>query len=354
MSSFGRGFRNRNPLVLVVAAALLVPALLGFQAFFTSGAWSVIPLRYLLLKPTDSFTYVSWTVGSTKRHPPATKAVYITGGSASREAIVSGPSLAAEVKQLGGPTIQAYDFGSINQNFAESLAIADNVPARDAWVIVGINLGRFTPSQEDNTGQVQGRPFVLQSKALQSFVSHTWGTDKYSLTIIPGIFSYLTSLAKQNGKHWLSGKVPASEYVQHQYTTVDSRAAKNGMVKLWNTSRYPVFQKNLQLNLQMLQALLARCRARGLHVLVVELPSDNRLIRGRFTYAIRQYRGPAKKLAAQYGAQYVNFNARADIPNRDFHDLSHLVAPGRVIWQHQLARVLARAMSGTAAAGRAG
>jgi len=29
MGGFGRGFRNRNPLVLVVAALLLVPALLG-------------------------------------------------------------------------------------------------------------------------------------------------------------------------------------------------------------------------------------------------------------------------------------------------------------------------------------
>ena len=38
MSAFGRGFRNRNPLVLLAAAALLVPALLGFQWLFTSGA----------------------------------------------------------------------------------------------------------------------------------------------------------------------------------------------------------------------------------------------------------------------------------------------------------------------------
>ena len=162
MSSFGRGFRNRNPLVLIVAAALLVPALLGFQAFFTTGSWTVIPLKYLLLKSTDSFTYVSWTVGSTKKHPPAVPTVYITGGSSSREAIVSGPSLAAEVKQLGGPAIEAYDFGSINQNFAESLAVADNVPARGAWVIVGVNLGRFTPDQAASTGQVQeiGRAHV--------------------------------------------------------------------------------------------------------------------------------------------------------------------------------------------------
>ena len=42
MSSFRRGLRNRNPLVLVVALALLVPALLGIQSYFTSGAWTAI------------------------------------------------------------------------------------------------------------------------------------------------------------------------------------------------------------------------------------------------------------------------------------------------------------------------
>ena len=60
MGAFGRGFRNRNPLVLVVAAALLVPALLGFEWLFTSGAWTVVPLDAALRNPEDSFTYVSW------------------------------------------------------------------------------------------------------------------------------------------------------------------------------------------------------------------------------------------------------------------------------------------------------
>ena len=79
MKGFGAGFRNRNPLVLLVAAALLVPALLGFEYLFTSGAWSVVPLKYCLRNAADSFTYVSWTVGHNRRLPPDTPAVYLTG-----------------------------------------------------------------------------------------------------------------------------------------------------------------------------------------------------------------------------------------------------------------------------------
>ena len=48
MGAFRRGFRNRNPLVLVAAALLLVPALLGFQWLFTSGAGRSVPLDVAL------------------------------------------------------------------------------------------------------------------------------------------------------------------------------------------------------------------------------------------------------------------------------------------------------------------
>ena len=63
MGAFRRGFDNRSPLVLVAAAALLVPALLGFQWLFTSGAWTAVPLDAALRNPEDSFTYISWVVG---------------------------------------------------------------------------------------------------------------------------------------------------------------------------------------------------------------------------------------------------------------------------------------------------
>jgi hypothetical protein len=105
--SFGRGFRDRNPLVLVVAFGLAVLVLLAFEQLFVTGAWTAVPLKYCLNNTLDSFTYVSWTVGFNKRHPPTVPAVYITGGSAAREAIVSGPNLAAQIRQMGGPRVAA-------------------------------------------------------------------------------------------------------------------------------------------------------------------------------------------------------------------------------------------------------
>ena len=342
MKGFAAGFRSRNPLVLLVAAALLVPALLGFEYLFTSGAWSAVPLQYCLRSSVDSFTYVSWTVGHNKRLPPDTPAVYLTGGSAAREAIVSGPSLAAQVRRSGGPRIAAWDLACINQNFAETLAVADNVPDSPAWVLIGVNLGRFTASPAQNEQQVVGRDLVLKSSFLQQYVSRTYGNYTYSYTILPGIFSYLTSFLKKDGRVLLALKPVAREYRQHHYTLSGIRtpAQKERLVKKWSATRYPVFRRNLAYNLAMLEQLVARCEQRGVRAVIVELPLNEDAVKGRFDAAIAQYREPVRALAGEHGVPYLDFNRELGIPSADFHDLSHLVEPGRVLWQTRLAEEL--------------
>jgi hypothetical protein len=340
---FKAGFTNRNPLVLVVAGLLLVPALLGFQYYFTSGAWSRVPLKYWLRRPTDSFTYVSWTVGHTKLQRPPGVGVYLTGGSSAREAIVSGPALAAQVHALGGPRATVLDLGFINQNFAETLAVADNVPAEGSWLLVGVNLGRFTAFPATNERQVVGRDLLLKSSFLQHYVASTYGRYTRSFTILPGIFSYLTSFAKQDGKSVLTGRLPSRTYRQHQYTLAQNYtvAHKQHMVQQWLASRFPLFRRNLDYNLAMLEQILVRCRQRGVHAAVVELPLNRAIVGDRFDGAIVLYRVPVMALAAKFHVPYVDVNTAAALPNGDFHDLSHLVEPGRVLWQRQLAKALA-------------
>ena len=347
MSSFGRGFRNLNPLVLVAAVGLTLLALLGFEQLFVTGAWTAVPLKYCLENKLDSFTYVSWTVGANKQHPPTVPAIYITGGSASREAIVSGPSLAAQVRRFGGPRVAAWDLGCINQNFGETMAVADNVPtAKPAWVLIGINPGRFTEPPAANEQQIVGRDFLLKSAHLQQYVSSTYGAYRYSRTILPGVFSYLTSKAQQDGFKALRGAEPQRPYVSHKYTIAEVRTAaqKEAMVRLWLAKRYPVFRQNLQFNLALVRQILISCRQRGVHAVLLELPQNSEAVRGRFGTAVNAYQVPLHKLAAEFGVPYLDFNAAAAVPSGDFFDLSHLVEPGRVIWQRRLAQELAALM----------
>jgi hypothetical protein len=356
MGSFGRGFRNRHPLVLVVAALCLVPAMLGFQWVFTSGAWTALPLDRVLRNGEDSFTYISWEVGKARQDGLSVPGLYLLGGSSARESIVGGDSLAAEIRAEGGPEVAAYDLGSINQNFAESLSVVDSAPDTPAWLLVGINLGRFTATREQNAVQSEGREFLLESDAVHEFVSSRWGLEKYQYTILPGIWAYITDWMRKHGASLLEGDPPSTEYALHRYSekTRRSDSQKRRLVSKWNASRKPVFEKNRVANLQMLEALLAQAKERGVRVVLLELPINKEIVGDSFASSQRQYQIPVTKLAAKYGYPYVDLNKTVDIPSRDFQDLSHLIAPGRVIWQHALAKELAQLLNAADSGGSGG
>ncbi len=108
--------------------------------------------------------------------------LYLLGGSSARESIVSGEALAAEIREAGGPEVAAYDLGSINQNFAESLAVVQSAPDTPAWLLVGINLGRFTATKDVNAQQAEGREFLLESEAVHETSSRRSGTSRSTRT----------------------------------------------------------------------------------------------------------------------------------------------------------------------------
>ncbi len=137
----------------------------------------------------------------------------LLGGSSGREAVVSGPSLAAEVEADGGPDIAAYNLGSRMQHYAQSWAIVDNLPDTPTTVLVGVDLGRFTTGPQSNYNQVIGRELLLESDSLRRWVTAHSGEHRYSYTILPGIFSALTSYLQQRENALLKGKT-APEAVQ--------------------------------------------------------------------------------------------------------------------------------------------
>ena len=109
------------------------------------------------------------------------------------------------------------------------------------------------------------------------------------------------------------------------------------MVDVWLKSRYPVFERNLDYNLAMLEQVLLRCRQRGVHAVLVELPLNRDIVGTRFQKAVVQYKVPAMALADEYDVAVPGRERGRGGAQRDFHDLSHLVEPGRVLWQRELA-----------------
>jgi hypothetical protein len=328
--------------VLVVALVLLVPALLAIQSWFTSGGWTAIAAERWERNSTDDYMYVSWVTSHLKKVPPSKPLAVLLGGSSGREALVSGPSLAAEVKADGGPEIVAYNLSSRMQRYAQSWAIVDNLPDTPTTVLVGVNLGRFTTSPESNYNQVIGRELLLKSDSLRRWVTARSGEHKYSYTILPGIFSALASYLQQKENAWLKGK-HAKPYKVHAFDSRDTLpdAEKRRLVDKWLSKYYPAFKKVHEFDAAMLEGLIAQGQKRGLDVVIVELPWNREIIGGSFDEAMAAYQAPTRAIAEKYDVPYLDFNDELDIPSKDFLDLSHLRPAGRAVWQSELARQLA-------------
>jgi hypothetical protein len=342
VNSFRRGLRNRNPLVLVVALALLVPALLGIQSWFTSGAWTAIAAERWERNSTDDYMFVSWTVGHLKRNPPSEPLVVLLGGSSGREALVSGPSLARQVQEDGGPDIVAHNLSSRMQRYAQSWAIVDNLPDTPTTVLVGVNLGRFTTSPKSNYNQVIGRELLLKSDSLRRWVVERSGEHRYSYTILPGIFSAFASSVQQKQNAWLAGK-QARPYRVHAFdrrkTLPD--ADKQELVQKWLSRYYPAFKRVHEFDAEVLEGLIAEGQKRGLDMVIVELPWNREVVGDAFDDAIAAYQAHTRAIAERHDVPYLDFNDEVGIPSEYFLDLSHLRPAGRAIWQSELARQLA-------------
>jgi hypothetical protein len=286
--------------------------------------------------------YVSWVTSHLKKDPPSKPLAVLLGGSSGREALVSGPSLAAEVKVDGGPEIVAFNLSSRMQRYAQSWAIVDNLPDTPTTVLVGVNLGRFTTSPKSNYNQVIGRELLLKSDSLRRWVTARSGEHKYSYTILPGIFSALASYVQQKENAWLNGK-QAKPYKVHAF---DKRkelpdAEKRMLVRKWLTRYLPAFEKVHQFDGDMLDGLISQGQKRGLDMVIVELPWNREIIGDSWAPAMTAAQGRSRAIAAKYDVPYLDFNDELDIPSEYFLDLSHLRPAGRAIWQSELARQLA-------------
>jgi hypothetical protein len=312
---------------------------------FTSGLWTVVPVAYCLRDDDDTSTYVSWTVGRNKRLPPHVPAVYLIGGSSAREALLGGPSFAADVARLGGPRVAAWNAGSSNQDFAETLAIVDNVPDSPTWVIIGVGPGRFTASPADSEEEVVGIGVLTRSSRLKSYVAREYGHYASATTILPGILRYLGGVV---GDVLSAGGPVRHDYDAFKYSVERSYtpAQKDSMVATWFQRAYPRFRANVSYNLAMLEQVVVCAQERGLHVVLVELPLNREAIRGRFDQVLATYRDPVRAMARERRVPYLERDHA--LPSSGFHDLVHLVEPGRARWQRRLAKELVTLMAADA------
>jgi hypothetical protein len=347
LRSFRAGLRQRSPLVLVAAAALTALTLLGLHQAFATGAWSEVPLKYWLRSDeTDTGkARVAWLLARLDREAAAERTLYLLGGSTMREATVrDGASLAARVEDLGGPHLQGWNLATSLQTFAQSLAIVDNLPpSGSTTVVIGVSPGRFIDDRTGAGQQLEGRGLPLRSETLGGCLDEKPPGGSRRAAILPGILSMLVEKGRSDVVRLAQGEVPSWDYVQHAFDDepVMDEAAKLGVFEAWWRVRRPQFERNVDFNLTLLEALVARCRQRGFAAVVVELPRNEALIGSRWEAIDAQYQPRARRIAAEHGVPYLDFNGSLGLDSADYSDHAHLRYSGRVVWETELAREIA-------------
>jgi len=238
----------------------------------------------------NDWAHVLQVVANLKAQPPAAPVVCLLGGSAARESTIDDASWAAQVKDLGGPSVVAYNLGSRNRTLEQDVELIKALPETPGIVYIGINVGRFTAPPSNPTLDL----------------------PEPTASLPP--------------------------YRQHQYSQsrILSVARKKALLGEWLAKRYPAFTKNYASNLKTLERLLVACQDRGLHAVLLELPRDTAVVGDALDAPVARYTSGCRALAKKHDVPWVSFVSVARLPNADFYDLWHLVEPGRTVWQRLL------------------
>jgi hypothetical protein len=232
-----------------------------------------------------------WKIAQLRAAPPEAPVVYLLGGSSARECTVSDAAWADEIASLGGPEVITVNLGSRNQTFGQDLQIVKNLPKSvPSIVLIGVNQGRY------NLGQMDSRVTLPEATNPQP----------------PG--------------------------TQHHYSfkKIDSLATKKSLVGAWMKSAYPRFRARYAANFVALEQVVKKCKERGLHPVLVDLPRLTAVIGHAWDAPIGQYHKGCRTLTSMYQVPFYNFVQASGFVPKDFFDLVHLVEPGRPKFQEQL------------------
>lgn len=228
--------------------------------------------------------------------PPRRRVVYLLGGSATRESVISESAWAAQLRRLTGKSATTYVCATSCQTFAEDALIVSRLPKGRGSVLISVGTSRFN--------------MLHASASLPRRIRRT----------------------------------PPRPWYQHHYDTKTSLpyAQKRARVSAWIEDSYPLFQARYEDRLADLARVIDACKARGLRVALLEMPLNLPVIGDDFHDALATYRQACLSLANERGIKYIRFVSGVGLKSTDFYDLQHLLPSGRAKWQSRLSRELLR------------
>ncbi len=343
-TSFRRGFRERNPLVLVAAAALTALTLLGVEFLIDAGAIVGVPESRFVRHRHDDNGHVTYVLAQLRRSPPTAPTVYLTGGSATMECFLSEESLSYDISRAAGRRIDVVSLAAHSQSFAESLALVENLPDGEALIAIGLAPMRFTNGPADDAGLLTGEPFFLRSASVRRMLEREAASTSPVDVVFPGVLRFLAGYVRERRT---DGIPLLAEIPYEEHYTIDgplrSRAQKREMAASDMRDDRATYAAYADYNFAVLEELVRLARERGFVVVFFDQPLNEHVLGASWDGVVPSYRQRAKAIAARYGVPYLEIARRVELADADFLDVYHLVTRGRVKWQPVLARELAAA-----------
>jgi hypothetical protein len=255
---------------------------------------SAAPLR-ISAGMVSEWDHILQVIAWLRYRTPQRRVVYLFGGSAARESVISEASWTAQIRAVSGKSAVAYVVSSRCQTYVEDKRIVNQLPKGRGVALINVGPTRFS---------------MLHKSAL---------------------------VPKHTTRAW-----PPGPWYQHHYdwSVRLSLAEKRSLVSTWVRDRYGVLVARYPDRLVELETLVKACIARGIQPVLVEMPLNLPVIGHAFDDARALYRKGCLGLAATYDIQYVRFVSRIGLHGTDFYDLQHLLPSGRSKWQARLSHEL--------------
>ncbi len=308
-----RATQQRTRYVLwMLAAFALATALLTAGASPTSasaalradstGDWSAADLdsRAFTLRASrrvSDWDHVRQVVGWLRYRKPPRRVVYLLGGSAPRESVVSESRWSAQLSNKSGRSVAAYVLSSSCQTFVEDRRIIDALPKDRGVALISLGVTRF------------------------------------NMVHVPA------TLPRYSIRRNLPGR-----WYQHHYDSRTSlpTAQKRRIARGWVRDHYDAFLSRYPGRLAELAAVIHACEARGIRPVLLEMPLDLAVVGHDFDEAIATYQEGCLALAQEHDVTYLRFVSRIGLRETEFYDLWHLLPAGRGKWQARLSNELVR------------
>ena len=340
---FARGFRQRNPLVLVAGALVAAFCLLLLQAAVTSGDFTAASQGRYDRIANDDYVHVTYELGKLRKDPPKGTTVYLFGGSGTIESFVTQKALAAAIAKAGGGDVNVISLAAHQQTLAQTLAIIDNLPPGKAVLLIGLAPSRLSPSPKEDVGLLSGRPIIAPSPWLAKLAPRLYGKAAPFGGVIPGIFDYLGSYLRQRaatGPFWGLSIPYAIHYYPPGSKGASPLAKRQQIFKILRRDRN-AYAKHGAYNFFILQQIVKLSQERGYKVVFYDQPLNVSAGGPTWGGVLPAYQKRAEAMAKHFGVPYIHVQNGIHLVDADFADLYHLLDSGRAKWQAELAKLVA-------------